>query len=636
MHVQQDRTSAGCLPVTATPEVTVVIPTRNESDSIVELLRQLDQALGQIDAHILFVDDSDDDTPLVIAAAAESLPRNVKVIHRVGSDRSGGLGGAVAAGLRSAASPWVVVLDGDLQHPPATVPVLLETARSSDADLVYATRYEGHGTASGLGGGLRSGVSLSCNLISRGLFPVRLKNVSDPMSGFFAVRLDKIDLDRFRPNGFKVLLELLATQRIRKVASVPFSFQPRFAGESKASLREGFRFLGQLVSVRVGMSPSRLAQMVGFLAVGLLGVGVNTAALWGLTDGPPHLPYLLGSVIATQVAVVTNFLLLESLVFAGSRARSGVRAFGRFWLVSMVLLPVQLALLALLVEVFRVPPVLANVLVLGVVFVLRYVATSGWVYRWNPIVGDVAAEPVPTKSRPRSGRRPTIVAMAFVPFILALAVCPGVVRVWWAMLGGQAVSALPAVSVVVVVGCTAALVVLKCVPAPDEPDVHDRQLDIILTIPVLAAAVWLALGWRQNWAAGHWSTTGLLALVLFGAAASFVLLGTRTTARMRWALGLPLCLLPVVQVHPWLQVLLLALVVAVTARSVISAVPRNFKALRPSGSASVRPTTPVRPPWRWAAAVVTVVALLIGSITIRQQVSPVDTAAGSSTIGSTP
>ena len=105
-------------------DLTVVIPTRNEVPNVPEMLRRLDGALRDLDAEVLFVDDSDDDTPAVISAAAEAAPRPVRLLHRAPENRTGGLGGAVIAGMRTAAAPWVVVLDGDLQHPPDLVPAL--------------------------------------------------------------------------------------------------------------------------------------------------------------------------------------------------------------------------------------------------------------------------------------------------------------------------------------------------------------------------------------------------------------------------------------------------------------------------------------------------------------------------------
>ncbi|MBA3907988.1 MAG: glycosyltransferase, partial [Pseudonocardiales bacterium] len=70
-------------------DVTVVIPTRNEAPNVPEMLRRLDCALRGLDAEVLFVDDSDDDTPAVIGAAARAAPRPVRLLHRAPEDRTG-------------------------------------------------------------------------------------------------------------------------------------------------------------------------------------------------------------------------------------------------------------------------------------------------------------------------------------------------------------------------------------------------------------------------------------------------------------------------------------------------------------------------------------------------------------------
>src|SRR5215216_5866759 len=81
------------------PQLSVVVPTFNEAGNIQELLAQLAQALPRdLVSEIIFVDDSTDDTPDIIAAAAGSCPIAVRLRHR---DRPiGGLGGAVLDGVR--------------------------------------------------------------------------------------------------------------------------------------------------------------------------------------------------------------------------------------------------------------------------------------------------------------------------------------------------------------------------------------------------------------------------------------------------------------------------------------------------------------------------------------------------------
>ncbi len=197
------------------------------------------------------------------------------------------------------------------------------------------------------------------------------------MSGLFAVRLDALDLEGLRPSGYKVLLEILARSRLT-TAEVACLFQRRFAGESKATYREGARFLWQLALLRLPTGPA-VSQVAQFLAAGLTGVAVNTVLLYLLSrDG--GVPHLTASAIATQGAIVWNFALLERLVLRHERRAGLAGRLARFWLLNVALLPVQLALLTLGVQIVHLDPVPANVIVLAVVFLLRYSASAGWVY----------------------------------------------------------------------------------------------------------------------------------------------------------------------------------------------------------------------------------------------------------------
>lgn len=364
--------------------VTVVIPTRNEGDNIEELVRQLDSSLGSIDAEVLFVDDSDDNTPDVIEHVAFTTSRRVRLIHRSGASRTGGLGGAIVAGFRTVESPWAVVMDGDLQHPPQVVPQLVQRAHRPDVNLVVATRYNGGGDSSGLSNRWRVLVSVVCTALARVFFPRKLRSVSDPMSGFFAVRLDAVDLDTLRPAGYKILLEIVARSQLGQAAQVPFSFQQRFTGESKASTREAYLFLRQLLRLRVAASMDTLRRVARFLLVGGSGIVVNTAVMALLLRATP-MSYLTASVLGTHVAILWNYLILRAWVFGAGSKGSFAAGLARFWLLNAALLPVQLGLLALLVSGFGVAPEPANVVVLAAIFVLRYAVSAAWVFR--PVKG---------------------------------------------------------------------------------------------------------------------------------------------------------------------------------------------------------------------------------------------------------
>jgi glycosyltransferase involved in cell wall biosynthesis len=243
----------GPSPVRPTPpELSVLVPTRNEAGNIEELLRRVAAAVAGVPTEVVFIDDSDDLTSAVIQDVVRwggGGACQVSLIRRQGAQRVGGLAGAVVDGLRAARAPWVCVLDADLQHPPEVIPMLLARARRDGADLVVASRHCEEGRAEGLGP-IRSLISTASSSAARMLFPWRLHGVTDPMSGFFLVRPGAIDLDALRPRGFKILLELLVRCHPLRRAEVAFSFADRHAGESKGSLREGLNYLRSLCELR--------------------------------------------------------------------------------------------------------------------------------------------------------------------------------------------------------------------------------------------------------------------------------------------------------------------------------------------------------------------------------------------------
>jgi putative flippase GtrA len=370
------------------PDVTIVIPTRNEAGNIAALVDRLGPALAQHRAELLFVDDSDDNTPDAVRELAGRRPLAVRLLHRAGGERTGGLGGAVLRGLREARAPWVIVMDGDLQHPPEVVPQLLaaagqlEPATDDGVDLVVASRYLDGGSEAGLADASRRAVSGGATLLTHLLFPLRLRAVSDPMSGFFAVRRAALDLDSLRPLGFKILLELLVRTPRLTVREVPFTFAERGAGESKASLAEGLRFAGHLsrlfLARATGMNrPGAVRRGLGFAAVGASGIAVNTGLMWLLADAATlHMPYLIAAVLATQGSTTWNFAGVDTLVYRGPKRGTAVRRLLGFLGTSNAVLLLRLPLLALLVSVLGVHYLLANLLTLVLGFGIRFAVSE--------------------------------------------------------------------------------------------------------------------------------------------------------------------------------------------------------------------------------------------------------------------
>ena len=351
-------------------QLSIIVPTFNEAPNVEELVRRVAVAAEGIEAEIIVVDDSSDATPDEVRRVAASAPLPVRLIHR--DERTGGLGGAVLEGMAAAESDACLVMDGDLQHPPEEIPALWERFRRGDADVVVASRYAGGGTSHGLAGRTRVLVSKGSTAITRAMFPIRLKDVTDPMTGFFLIDRRVVDAEGLTPRGFKILLEILARKTLR-IAEVPFRFADRHAGESKASLRQGLHFLTQLTALRFG-------KMSLFAIIGGLGAIANIAIVWALTGA--GVDYIAAAIVAAETTIIANFLLIERFVFQDMRGEaSGVWSrFAQSVTFNNVELLVRIPVVALMVSSGHITAVVATALTLVVAFVLRFVFHALVVY----------------------------------------------------------------------------------------------------------------------------------------------------------------------------------------------------------------------------------------------------------------
>jgi dolichol-phosphate mannosyltransferase len=238
-------------------QVSVVVPTRNEIGNVRPLLDRLAAHPADVIGEVLFVDDSDDETPAVIEFEAAGRPFPVRVLHRQADRRVNGLSGAVIEGLEQSHGDWVCVMDGDLQHPPEVIAQLIAEGEDAGATLMCATRYRAGGDNRGLALG-RSFVSRASTQAAQLMFPRALAGVTDPMSGFFLVRRTAVRTDRLRPRGFKILLEIMVREPTLRTVEVPYTFEDRAWGDTKASLRQGVQYVAHLGTLRMSTAREHL------------------------------------------------------------------------------------------------------------------------------------------------------------------------------------------------------------------------------------------------------------------------------------------------------------------------------------------------------------------------------------------
>ncbi|MFE1441047.1 glycosyltransferase [Streptomyces sp. NPDC058739] len=371
--------------MTAPPaDVSVVVPTFNESGNIRELLNRVAAAIPPgTRAEVVFADDSTDDTCRAVEEAADDCPVPVLLHHRAVPE--GGLGGAVVEGIGRARGDWIVVIDADLQHPPELIPALVAHGEASGAELVVASRYAAGGDRAGLDGGYRRLVSSGSTLVAKSLFPRALGGLTDPMSGFFAIRREAVERasagtgpeEGLQPLGYKILLELAVRCRPRGIAEVPYAFGERHAGESKSTAREGLRFLRHLVTLRTA---DPRARAVVFGLIGLSGFVPNLLLLWLLTRW--GLAYTPAEIVANQAGLLWNFALIDSFVYRNQRRhhRRAARLL-TFAAVGNADLVARIPLGALLMSSAGMAAVPATALAMALVFIARFLVVDRLLYR---------------------------------------------------------------------------------------------------------------------------------------------------------------------------------------------------------------------------------------------------------------
>jgi dolichol-phosphate mannosyltransferase len=357
-----------------TPAISVVLPTREEAQNVGPLVARLERVLPDLPVEIIFVDDSDDDTPDAIRRIESS--RAVYLIHRSPEERTGGLGGAVVAGIGAARAPLVCVMDADLQHPPELLEEMYLEAMETAADVVVASRFCVGGDK-GAFSRMRSALSRISTRAAVMLFPTRLWGVTDPMSGCFLIRRDAVDLDRLRPRGFKILLEILVRTPGLRVSDVPFGFGERNAGRTKASAREALRYLRQLGRLELGQLTARFGR---FSVVGATGLVVNTLLLAALAD-LVGIHYAIAAILATQGSTLWNFCLTEAWVFAGrEHERSAGSRATLFFAMNNAALALRVPLLILLTSGLGINYLVSNILSLAALTLIRFGVADVWIW----------------------------------------------------------------------------------------------------------------------------------------------------------------------------------------------------------------------------------------------------------------
>ena len=217
--------------------VLIIIPTYNESESILQLLARIVLASKTLEPKykidILIVDDNSPDKTSQIA-----LSSGIKNLHVIVQGKKGGIGPAYLAGFEYGLKgdySYYVEMDADLSHQPEQLIDLLGAA--SEKNLVIGTRW--------IPGGSVVNWPIQRKLISRmgtwyAAFVLKLP-YKDLTSGFRVLPrelLEKINFDEIetRGYGFQIEMALKAIESGFDIKQVPITFVERENGYSKMSI----------------------------------------------------------------------------------------------------------------------------------------------------------------------------------------------------------------------------------------------------------------------------------------------------------------------------------------------------------------------------------------------------------------
>jgi len=373
-------------------QVSIIIPTYNESENIIQVLKSIGEHLPEdIAAEALIVDDNSPDGTGKIVEDYITDTQNgtgyaIEVIHRKSKN---GLSSAILDGIQRSSGETIVIMDSDFSHPPKIIPQLIEEIKTSKCDIVIASRF--------VTGGAINGWSTKRKLISKtakGIAKAGLGvNESDPMSGFFAFKRKILDGIKFDAIGYKMLLEILVKTKGAKVKEIPYTFTDRTRGSSKLdsstmldyvkSVWKLYRY-GHTAKVSDTRTSVRFISKAGrFYTVGASGLLVNYIISLLFADAIIDFWYIHATIIGIAVSMSSNFILNKIWTFEDRNfeAKKTLAQYGKFVGFSSLGALIQLGMVYVLVDNYQFVYSIALILAVIIAASSNFIFNKKWTFK---------------------------------------------------------------------------------------------------------------------------------------------------------------------------------------------------------------------------------------------------------------
>jgi dolichol-phosphate mannosyltransferase len=373
-------------------QVSIIIPTYNESQNILEVLKSIEEHLpANTTAQTIVVDDnSPDGTGKLVEDYLQNVKKianyTIDVIHRKTKE---GLSSAILKGIQYATGNTIVVMDSDLSHPPSLLPKMLDALKHPKCDIVIASRY--------VHGGSIDGWTLRRKLISKTATLIAKRglgiNAKDPMSGFFAFKKQIIEGLKFDAIGYKMLLEILVKAKNISVLEIPYTFTNRKFGSSKLDSKaitdyikavwHLYRFGKAAAREEKRTSVSFLSKAARFYTVGAMGLVINYLASSLFTDIVAHMWYIHATIIGIAISMSSNFVLNKVWTFEDRNfaPKYTLIQYSKFIGFSSLGALAQLGMVFLLVDTYSIQYPIALVLAVFCAALSNFILNKKWTFK---------------------------------------------------------------------------------------------------------------------------------------------------------------------------------------------------------------------------------------------------------------
>jgi dolichol-phosphate mannosyltransferase len=355
-------------------ELTVIIPTLNEAENIRTTVNKVMKVLeeNQLFGQVLVVDDNSTDETFPILLDLQAIYPNLTWLIRY---ENHGLSQSLYDGFWRADSDVFIVMDADGQHPIEKISELYRGI-CEDNDVVIGSRYmEGGGIKKW--GLTRRIISIGATTIARLFFP----ELTDPGSGFFAVKKKVVEGSMLEPRGYKFLIEILGKGQWESVKEIPIQFAERKVGKSKLkgfTMMEYVKQLWSLFRFSIHHKDSHayieFKNVVKYMTVGITGIFVNMGTLIFLTEYV-GIYYLISSLFASEASIITNFILNDKWTYgniADKKYGFGSRL-AMFNVICIAGMIVNITVLFVLTDLLGIYYIISNLIGVACVFLWNFI-----------------------------------------------------------------------------------------------------------------------------------------------------------------------------------------------------------------------------------------------------------------------